>query len=277
VFVIVLAFERRQPGTARARLINAPAPTMADTAAANADKITDQRVSNDMSFPPDNCPFRRRRKEARPAELLDAALALFVEKGFAATRSEEVARAAGVSKGTLYLYFPSKEELLKAVIQHYVANEIAAGAEEAAAIDGPTGAALEQLLVGWWARMYESPASGVFKLVVTEVRNFPEIAQFYVERVIQPGEGLVARLLARGIERGEFAPVDVDVAVHSLLMPLVLLCIHKHTLGACGSAKTLDADPIGFMRAHVRLVLQGLEVRTPAQGQLADKPARRAA
>lgn len=228
-----------------------------------------------MTLSPDNCPFRRRRKEARPAELLDAALALFVEKGFAATRSEEVARAAGVSKGTLYLYFPSKEELLKAVIQHYVANEIAAGAEEIAALDGPTPQVMEDLLVSWWGRMYDSPASGVFKLVLTEVRNFPDIAQFYVERVVEPGEALVANLLRRGVERGEFAPVDIDAAVHTLLMPLVLLCIHKHTLGACGSAKNLDADPIGFMRAHLQIVLKGLEAR-PATAGVAS-PARRAA
>ena len=85
-----------------------------------------------MTFSPDtHCPFRRRRKEARPAELLDAALQLFVEKGFAATRSEEVARLAGVSKGTLYLYFPSKEELLKAVIQQFLAERIAEGARRA--------------------------------------------------------------------------------------------------------------------------------------------------
>jgi AcrR family transcriptional regulator len=228
-----------------------------------------------MSLAPEHCPFRRRRKEARPAELLDAALALFVEKGFAATRSEEVARAAGVSKGTLYLYFPSKEELLKAVIQHYVANEIAAGAEEVAALEGATPQVMEELLVSWWGRMYASPASGVFKLVVTEVRNFPEIAQFYVERVVEPGEALVADLLRRGVARGEFAPVDIDAAVHTLLMPLVLLCIHKHTLGACGSAKNLDADPLGFMRAHLQIVLKGLEAR-PAQPGVAST-ARRAA
>jgi AcrR family transcriptional regulator len=119
-----------------------------------------------------HCPFRRRRKEARPAELLEAALTLFVEKGFAATRSEEVARAAGVSKGTLYLYFPSKEELLKAVIQHFLADEIAAGAAEAAQADGPTPQVMEELLVNWWMRMYESPASGVFKLVITDFLKF---------------------------------------------------------------------------------------------------------
>jgi AcrR family transcriptional regulator len=214
-----------------------------------------------------HCPFRRRRKEARPAELLEAALKLFVEKGFAATRSEEVARAAGVSKGTLYLYFPSKEELLKAVIQHFLADQIAAGAEEAAHADGPTPVVMEELLVNWWMRMYESPASGVFKLVITEVRNFPDIARFYVERVIRPGHELVGGLLARGIERGEFQVIDLESAAQSILMPLVMLCIHKHSMGACGIADAcggqLDADPAGFVRAHLRLVFKGLEVRTP--------------
>src|SRR3954462_8647023 len=94
--------------------------------------MTNQSLTMSADFT-SHCPFRRRRKEARPAELLEAALTLFVEKGFAATRSEEVARAAGVSKGTLYLYFPSKEELLKAVIQHFLGTEIAAGMAEAQA------------------------------------------------------------------------------------------------------------------------------------------------
>ncbi len=212
-------------------------------------------------FSSDPCLFRRRRKEARPAELLEAALTLFVEKGFAATRSEEVAKAAGVSKGTLYLYFPSKEELLKAVIQHFLGAEIEAGVQEAAAADGPSAQALEQLLVTWWTRVYEGPASGVFKLVITEIRNFPEIGEFWVERVVAPGEQIVSGLLRRGIERGEFAPVDIDFAVHSLLMPMILLCVHKHSFAACGIAKELDIDPVAFMHAHVQLILTGLLAR----------------
>ncbi len=220
-------------------------------------------------FPNDPCLFRRRRKEARPAELLEAALTLFVEKGFAATRSEEVARAAGVSKGTLYLYFPSKEELLKAVIQHFLGAEIEAGVQEAAAADGPTAQALEQLLVNWWQRVYEGPASGVFKLVITEIRNFPEIGEFWVERVVVPGQQIVSDLLRRGIERGEFAPVDIDFAVHSLLMPMILLCVHKHSFAACGIAKELDVDPLAFMHAHVRLILTGLQARPADSGAAA--------
>ncbi len=216
-------------------------------------------------FSPDPCLFRRRRKDARPAELLEAALTLFVEKGFAATRSEEVAKAAGVSKGTLYLYFPSKEELLKAVIQHFLGAEIEAGTQEAAAADdGPTAQVLEQLLVAWWTRIYEGPASGVFKLVITEIRNFPEIGGFWVERVVRPGEEIVSSLLRRGIARGEFAAVDIDFAVHSMLMPMILLCVHKHSFAVSGIAKELDLDPVAFMRAHFRLIFTGLLAR-PAE------------
>ena len=222
---------------------------------------------------PDACLFRRRRKDARPAELLEAALALFVEKGFAATRSEEVAKAAGVSKGTLYLYFPSKEELLKAVIQHFLGAEIEAGIKEAAAAEGPTALVMEQLLVTWWTRIYEGPASGVFKLVITEIRNFPEIGDFWVEHVVAPGEALVSGLLRRGIERGEFAPVDVAFATHSMLMPMILLCVHKHSFAACGIGKELDVDPVAFMQSHFRLIFTGLQVRPAESGSPAAKSA----
>jgi hypothetical protein len=126
---------------------------------------------------------------------------------------------------------------------------------------------MEELLVSWWMRMYESPASGVFKLVITEVRNFPDIARFYVERVIRPGHELVGGLLARGIARGEFQIVDLESASQSIIMPLVMLCIHKHSMGACGIADAcggqLDTDPSGFVRAHLRLIFKGLEVRAP--------------
>jgi len=225
-------------------------------------------------FPPDHCPFlRRRRKDARPAELLEAALALFVEKGFAATRSEEVAKAAGVSKGTLYLYFPSKEELLKAVIQHFLGTEIEAGIQEAAAADGPVVAVMEKLLVTWWTRIYDGPASGVIKLVITEVRNFPEIGEFWVERVVAPGHAIVSGLIRRGIDRGEFEVDDVDAAVHSILMPLILLCVHKHSFLACGIGKDMELDALAFMHAHLGLVFRGMAARPPARRPAAGQPA----
>jgi AcrR family transcriptional regulator len=165
---------------------------------------------------------RRRRKEARPQELLDAALALFVEKGFAATRAEEVAQRAGVSKGTLYLYYPSKEELLKAVIAQHLSEQIAAGAAEAERFDGSCADLLGQVLTRWWVQVLASPASGIFKLMITEVRNFPEIADYYRSEVVDPAMQLVGGIVQRGIDQGEFNDVDVECAVQSLVLPMVM-------------------------------------------------------
>lgn len=228
--------------------------------------ITDQSVINKMQTLDDNGPHpspRQRRKDARPQELLQAALTLFVEKGFAATRAEEVAQRAGVSKGTLYLYYPSKEELLKAVIAHYLSARIAHTAEEVRKIDGPMAPVLREMLVAWWREMYASPASGTFKLLIAEVRNFPEIAEFYGREVIEPGHQLVATILQRGIDNGEFRSVDVESAVHTLLLPMVMLCTHKHALGAC-TQHTIDAPK--FIADHVDLVVRGLLVEPPAAG-----------
>jgi AcrR family transcriptional regulator len=201
---------------------------------------------------------RRRRKEARPQELLDAALALFVQKGFAATRAEEVAASAGVSKGTLYLYFPSKEDLLKAVIAHNLSERIAAGAEKAADFTGSSVDLLRTLLCDWWEQAYDSPAGAVFKLVITEVRNFPEIAEFYIREVAEPARQLIGGIVQRGIDAGEFRPVDPSVAVHSLVLPLIMICVHKHSIGACMGADQLPMDGFAFIRQHVDLVLDGL-------------------
>jgi AcrR family transcriptional regulator len=203
-------------------------------------------------------PARRRRKEARPQELLDAALELFVEKGFAATRAEEVAARAGVSKGTLYLYFPSKEDLLKAVITQNLADRVAEGAAQAADYTGSASDLLRLVMGAWWEQVYQSQAAAVFKLVVTEVRNFPDIAEFYLREVVEPAQQLLARMIQRGIDAGEFRPVDLNVAVHSLVLPLIMVCVHKHSIGACKLEGQWAFDGLAFIRAHVDLLLQGL-------------------
>jgi AcrR family transcriptional regulator len=203
-------------------------------------------------------PSRRRLKEARPQQLLDAALELFAEKGFAATRAEEVAQRAGVSKGTLYLYYPSKEELLKAVIREHLSSRIAAGAAAAEKHRGPVAELLREVFGRWWLEVYDSQTSGVFKLIVTEVRNFPDIAEFYVTEVIQPAENLIARIVQRGIDNGEFDPVDIPTVVHSLCLPMVMLCVYKHSLGACLGGHHEDFEPRTFVQAHVDLIVRGL-------------------
>jgi AcrR family transcriptional regulator len=199
----------------------------------------------------------QRRKAERPQELIAAALELFVERGFASTKSEDVAQRAGVSKGTLYLYYPSKEELLKAVIRQYLSSQIAQGALDARAHQGSAGEALRGLMVQWWVRVFDSPASGVFKLIITEVRNFPEIAEFYQREVVEPGAQLIGELIERGIAAGEFRPVDVEAAVHSIVLPMIMLCLHKHSLGVCKPVPSL-LDARGFIEQHIDLLLTGM-------------------
>jgi AcrR family transcriptional regulator len=218
-------------------------------------------------------PARQRRKEARPQELLDAALALFVEKGFAATRSEEVAARAGVSKGTLYLYFPSKEELFKAVVRRNLSSLIAEGQEIADGYAGSTSALLRLLMHTWWSRIGLTPAGGISKVIVAEVRNFPDIAQFWIDEVIQPAHRLLAGTIQRGIDRGEFRDVPVHDAVHALVAPTLFLALYKHSIGACPVHGLLlhEGDVID---TQIDLVLQGLERRAAAPPARDDRAAR---
>ena len=207
--------------------------------------------------------FGQRRKEARPQELLDAALDLFVERGFAATRSEDVAARAGVSKGTLYLYYPSKEELLKEVIRHNVVNQIAEGVDIVRQFEGSSSELLAMMLRLWWERIGETRASGIIKLMTSEVRNFPEVAQFYVDEVIAPVEpdargGDRARNRTRRVPR----MLNVPEVVHAIVAPMVLLAMNKHSLGACSAGFLLD--PKAVTEALIDLALNGLVARPAA-------------
>jgi AcrR family transcriptional regulator len=208
-------------------------------------------------------PSRRRRKQARPGELLDAALALFVEKGFAATRSEEVAARAGVSKGTLYLYYPSKEELFKAAVRQNMSSLIAEGIELADAYEGSTSELLVTLMNIWWEKIGSTPAAGIHKIVLAEVGNFPELAQFYVDEVIEPADRLFSSTVRRGIARGEFRRLPVHEVAHALMAPMIFLSLHQHSFGACpGPARPIDAKKL--IRTQLDLALRGLEARPAA-------------
>ena len=203
---------------------------------------------------------RERRKEARPGELLDAALDLFVEKGFAATRSEEVAARAGVSKGTLFLYFPSKEELFKAVVRENISGRFKEWIDEFEAFEGDSAEMLRYCMKAWWDRLGAGRASGITKLVISEARNFPDIAAFYQQEVIVPGQDLIRRMLQRGIARGEFHVVDLDYAIYSLTAPMIFLIMMKHSIGAC-VPHGYPIDPERYISSQVETLLHGFCVR----------------
>ena len=227
--------------------------------------ITDRLVSNMSASPsaPSAVP-RQRRKEARPGELLDAALALFVEKGFSATRVEEVAARAGVSKGTLFLYFPSKEELFKAVVRESIAGRFAEWNDEFLRFEGSSADLVRYCLHSWWERIGLTPAAGITKLVMSEAGSFPEIAAFYQHEVMDPGHDLLKRILQRGVEREEFRPLDLEYAVYSLIAPMIFLLTWRHSMSPC-CPTSQQLDPATFIDTQVDLLLKGMLVRpTPS-------------
>lgn len=207
-------------------------------------------------------PRRARRKEARPGELIEAALDLFVEKGFAATRVEEVAARAGVSKGTLFLYFPSKEDLFKAVVRENLAGRFPEWNAEFEQFTGDSIELVRYALHSWWERVGMTPASGITKLVMSESGTFPEIAAFYQQEVIGPGHDLLLRVLQRGVERGEFRDMPLDYAVYSLIAPMIFLLMWKHSMAPC-CPPSQQLDPITFIDTQVDLILRGM-LKRPA-------------
>ncbi|MGX5649854.1 TetR/AcrR family transcriptional regulator [Hydrogenophaga sp. YM1] len=207
--------------------------------------------------PPAEVPRRARRKEARPGELIEAALALFVEKGFAATRVEEVAARAGVSKGTLFLYFPSKEDLFKAVVRETVAGRFPEWSNELAEFQGDSVELVRYAMHTWWERVGMTPASGITKLVMAEAGTFPEIASFYQNEVVAPGHELIKRILQRGIDRGDFREMPLDYAVYSLIAPMIFLLMWKHAMTPC-APPSQQIDPLTFIDTQVDLILSGM-------------------
>jgi AcrR family transcriptional regulator len=201
-------------------------------------------------------PRWQRRKDARPDEILDAALDLFVARGFAATRMDEVARKAGVTKGTVYLYFPSKEDLFKAVVRAWVLPEIEVGEHLLAERHDDWAGLLEILLVRWAERMLSDRSGGLSKLMIAEASNFPELAAFYFDAVVLRGRRLFATVIERGIAAGEFRPVDVNLMTRAVIAPLMMVKVWRHSFAACESA---PIDPVTFARFQFELMMNGLK------------------
>lgn len=206
-------------------------------------------------------PLRKRRKATRPGELIDAALNLFIEKGFAATRSEEVAQRAGVSKGTLFLYFATKEDLFKAVVRENISSLFPSWTEEMENFTGSCAEMLTYALTSWWERVGQTKAGGIAKLVISEAQNFPDIAIFYQQEVITPGTQLLKKILQRGVDRQEFRALDLDQAVFTLVAPMIFLMLWKNSMGACASSASEVMNPEQFIALQTDVLLNGLKVQ----------------
>ncbi len=167
---------------------------------------------------PDAADARRRRTpEERPAQILDAAFHEFGERGLAGARLDDIARRAGVAKGTIYLYFPNKEALFRAMVR---ATTIAAieSAEQLVEQEGRESAEMQlrRLGVGWWTFLRSDRFQVVQRLVLAELHHFPDLMQFYADEVVARGRRLIGAIVERGTTRGEFRPIVPGTAARML-------------------------------------------------------------
>jgi AcrR family transcriptional regulator len=202
-----------------------------------------------------DAPRWRRRSEARPGEIVQAALDLFVEKGFSSTKMDEIAKRAGVTKGTLYLYFPSKEDLFRAVVGEMMGSNLEVAERLVAEFTGPTSELVAELIRAWWRVGGSSRVACLGKLITGEASNFPTLAQYYMDEVVVRTRSIFEAALRRGVERGEIRDVPLTDAARLAIAPLVHASIYQRSL--------LPFDPEGwdterYLELHIDLFLRGL-------------------
>ena len=199
---------------------------------------------------------RKRRPSARPAEILAAALDLFTERGFSATRLEDVASRAGLSKAAIYLYFKDKASLLAALVQATMGANIALAGAMIGAHEGPVAPLIRQLLAVLSGRMAHTRLPDLIKLVVSESRAHPEIGRYYLENVIGKALPMFQSVIERGIVTGEFRTVDPALTVRCLVGPMVLGAIWKSVFEPLG-AEPLDIEALARQQAD--LIIRALQ------------------
>ena len=209
-------------------------------------------------------PRWRRRKDDRPKEIMDAALELFLQKGYAATRLEDIAQKASVTKGTLFIYFANKEDLFNSLILEGIAQMHSFS--EISRLDFRASASESILLVvhNWWKFLANNLYGKLPKLIITESENFPEIGQKYVNEVILPVRQMVTDIIKQGILTGDFQPVNAEMAARIILAPLYMLLIWRHSAGPYDKVPT---DEIEYLNTTINLALNGLKVVPVAKSQ----------
>jgi len=197
----------------------------------------------------------QRRKEERPAEITQAALEAFAEHGYAATRVDEVAKRAGVSKGLLYLYFKTKEELFKAVIRSAIVPRI--DALKIAIED--TDLSAEEFFRGpfleFVKKLPDSPARIVVRLMIAEGPKHPDLTEYYCEQVVSVGMEALRQLIRLGVNRGEFRESGLDEFPQILIAPALMSMIWKTLF-----QRHMPIDTDRFLDTHIELVLRAIKV-----------------
>jgi AcrR family transcriptional regulator len=200
-------------------------------------------------------PKFRRRKAERPGEIVQAALQVFAEKGFAAARLDDIARRAGVSKGAIYLYFETKEDIFRAVVDQAIAPNLAAVRAMMAAHPGPFADLLRALAARIGELVTTLPVGGVVKMVIGEAGNFPELARVWHDELISHMLGGLTDAIRKAQARGEVRAGDPRVFAIQVVGPIILSVIWNQVIAPVG-AEPFDAPAVA--RQHVETMIVGL-------------------
>lgn len=206
-------------------------------------------------MPPGQPKFKRRKAE-RPDEIVGAAIEVFAERGFAAARLDDIAARAGVSKGAIYLYFSTKEDIFRAVIEQGVAPNLGLVQGVIAADGRPFADRLRAFAEVISTVAASSPVGGIIKMVIGESRNFPELARAWYEQLIEPALGALTAAIEAAQARGELKAGNARQYAVSLISPMLLAVIWRETFAPIGAAP-LDIPTLA--RQHVELWLRGME------------------
>lgn len=206
-------------------------------------------------------PKFRRRAEARPDEVLDAALALFLEKGFAAAKVEDVAKRAGLSKGSVYLYFPSKDALLEAIVQRALAPLADSTLGQLAHFEGDPRVALTMVISRLIAAMRDPQRVAIPKLILREASQFPQVAEMYKRQVLDRAIPAVTALLQRGMDQGYLRKLDAELTVRSIVGPILVHLL----LAEVFAIMPKDGMALErFVQNHLAILFDGLSARPEA-------------
>ena len=208
--------------------------------------------------PAEEAPKRTRRKEARPGEIIAAGIAEFAEHGFERARLDRIAKAAGVAKGTIYLYFENKEALFMAAVEEYV---VSAMAETEADMAFDQNAKIAEVFRRLVARLYDKMAGeellAIMRILISEGHRFPHLIKTYHDTVIERGMKILNEILARGRARGEITPGPVDQTPEVIIAPVMFYCVHKMVFDGL---RPMDRD--AFIEAHLTMILGALDLKS---------------
>jgi len=197
---------------------------------------------------------RAEQKARRPTQILDAAFEEFTERGYVATRVEDIANRIGVTKGTIYVYFETKEQLFEAMIRHISVpfEDLLASAHE---LKGTAAARLERLIELVYNRIVEDrQLRELMKFVIAEGSRFPQIVDRHHEAFIDPLDRHVQSLIDEGVKHGEFRPMPAAFA-EAVVSPAIGFLVFKLIFD---DRRTLDKTT--YLKAHLDLVFNGLLV-----------------